>query len=424
MMANLNTQNCDRPSFEEKVLLLKASTYKEIRVAIRKLFSKYSHVLPESKTSKILVKPNCNSDMIGLTGNTTDLRCVASIIKELKERGYENITVADGTSSGFINVGIDVLKRLGLVELGEKLDVKIVDLNKTSGIDREIDDEYVKISDAILDTDFLINVPKIKTHAEVQYSCVMKNLLGCVVGLDKQIIHNNLPKRILGLYHSIPVKLAIVDGLIAMEGAGPSAGIPRKLGYIVGGPNSLFVELAVVALIGWNYRDVPYLDLAQKDGIFADEYFNNIKSYVGESGVKKPLVKPEVNIVQKTMNYPRYRRFFKSVRYTPGLRSILSSEIPSKLLHKLGMRQDLFLKAKAEINLQFDKNKCDDCNLCSDYCPFDLDPKTGVESDKCIKCYYCYFVCPSGAFILEGDIGYLRFQVNEYREKILQATQR
>jgi len=107
--------------------------------------------------SLILIKPNCNSDMIALTGNTTDLRIIVSIIRRLKDLGYENIIIGDGTSSGFVNSHIDVLSRLGIKRLSEIFKIKYIDFNEAEFTDVPFLDTSIRIAKVCLEADFFVN---------------------------------------------------------------------------------------------------------------------------------------------------------------------------------------------------------------------------------------------------------------------------
>ena len=70
----------------EKIRIYNCSTNLTIKQSVEGIFKNAS--LPKSRNALIFIKPNFNSDMIGLTGNTTDLRIIVSLIKSLKKRGY------------------------------------------------------------------------------------------------------------------------------------------------------------------------------------------------------------------------------------------------------------------------------------------------------------------------------------------------
>jgi hypothetical protein len=52
---------------------------------------------------------------------------------------------------------------------------------------------------------------------------------------------------------------SLVDGIVAMEGAGPVGGPRKEAGLLVAGDNSVAVDLACAALMGFDYRCLPML---------------------------------------------------------------------------------------------------------------------------------------------------------------------
>ena len=72
----------------------------------------WNAIFPEKRAARILLKPNFNSNFNALTGNTTDLRLLAGVIEFLQAKGYSDITIGEGTNSGFVREGISVIHRL------------------------------------------------------------------------------------------------------------------------------------------------------------------------------------------------------------------------------------------------------------------------------------------------------------------------
>ena len=90
----------------------------------------------------------------------------------------------------------------------------------------------------VLEADFLVSMPKIKTHHWSGVTLAMKNMFGIVPGArygwPKNIPHwKGILESILDLCATVPIHFVIADGIIAMEGNGPLNGSPRPLGRIV-----------------------------------------------------------------------------------------------------------------------------------------------------------------------------------------------
>lgn len=373
------------------------------------IFESYSSLLPESKGASIFLKPNCNSDMIGLTGNTTDLRIIVGVVTHLQQLGYSNLIIGDGPSSGFVNAGIDVLERLRIRELGRKLGVRVVDLNFAPYQEVDFGSIRVKLARVCFEADLFINLPKIKTHGEAGLSCCMKNLIGCVVGVsEKQKIHQDLGNNIIKLNKYLIPHLQIVDGLYAMEGNGPSDGRPRKLNVIFAGTGAQFLDKVIAAKVGFSPAEIVYLR-----GVVSRE----VEQTAAAIAWNVKLVKPSPPLLQRIVNYPQYRQFFAKLRYFPVLRRILSSPMLSGFLKVIGLRQDLFDRREAHLRRVVKGNTRASARA---ICPMGIDPFKREDSDRCISCLYCYFISCEGGIGVRGDSGYLRYQIKKYRPLILQ----
>lgn len=367
-----------------------------------------------SKNSLIFIKPNFNSDMIALTGNTTDLRVIISVVENFKSLGYSNIIIGDGTSSGFINAGIDVLGRLGIKRLCDRLKVGYLDLNTSGYKEVPFLNTSLKIAAVCFEADLFINLPKLKTHAEAMLSACLKNMIGCVTGRDKQKVHTHLASGILELNRIVKPHLHIVDALVSMEDTGPSRGKPKLTGYLVFGSDALAIDYFLSEWTGIGDQRVPYLKLAEEKGLLQDGDL----SVQGACQFK--FQPPRPGILFRLINSGALRGFFARLRYLPVLNRIISSSFLSAPLYALGARQDFFNKQDDSITgISVDEKLCGHCRLCVKYCPLGINIPVDLKPfPGCIKCFYCYFVCPRDAVKLEGRAGYLKYQISRYKHLI------
>ncbi|MDD4979708.1 MAG: DUF362 domain-containing protein [Candidatus Omnitrophica bacterium] len=401
-----------------RLSLLKCQSTKEVREKLNLELAKYSHLFPVSKEAKIILKPNLNSYMNALTGNTTDLRILVTVIEFLKNRGYHNIIIAEGTSSGFYREKINNFSRLYIDKVAEFYGLKIVDLNyaasETIGFEYGAEAEIARIT---READFFINLPKIKTHFETGISVCLKNMMGVLVGLsNKQKAHRSLAENILNINKYAKPHLHIIDGLIAMEGNGPSSGTPLNLGIIVLGTDPYLLDLFCARIAGFDYREIPYLRVAKERGIINKSYTDFIDAFVSESMLRR-LRKPKVNAIVRFINNPKRQHYFIKVRLAPGLNRLFSTKLVGKLLNISGLRQDVFARAESNFHkIDIDYTRCDNCKKCADYCPMGLALPQQLNSadNRCIGCLYCFLVCPQKAIKIEGQIGFLSQQLKQY----------
>lgn len=84
------------------------------------------------------------------------------------------------------------------------------------------------------------------------------------------------------------------------------------------------------------------------------------------------------------------------------------------------------MKDDETLGLSLVENKCDNCGVCSEYCPLALNlPEDVGNAEKgCILCNYCYFVCPRKAIALQGNLGFLKAQIKQYDEAIREMVRK
>jgi uncharacterized protein (DUF362 family)/NAD-dependent dihydropyrimidine dehydrogenase PreA subunit len=417
---SLADETSGRWASNSQVSVLECHSVQEVREKVFNALKGYESLFPKSKDAVIFIKPNLNSNMNALTGNTTDLRLLVTVIDYLKRQGYRNLIVGDGTSSGFYRNKINVARRLRVSKVVEKYGAEFVDLNYAPSTDIDFEDGVkASIAKLCVEADLFINLPKMKTHFEATMSVCLKNMVGCLSGLEnKQKVHSSLYKNILHLVNKIQPDLQIVDALIAMEGPGPSKGTPIPMDLVLLGENPFAVDLLCAKLAGFQYREIQPLKAAEDIGLFGSELVQNVESIDVSSYVKK-FKRPKVNPLVGFVNNQRWQKYFIKIRLAPGINRTFNSKLLGKILVSSGLRQDIFvMKDDSTLSLTLEKSKCDECGICSKYCPISLNlpADVGRIEKGCILCNYCYFVCPEKAIAFEGDLGFLKAQIKQYDE--------
>jgi uncharacterized protein (DUF362 family) len=101
----------------------------------------------------------------------------------------------------------------------------------------------------------------------------MKNMFGVLPGIcygwPKNVLHQvGISQSILDINYTVKPHLAIVDGIIGMEGDGPIMGTPKKAGVIVMGENFAAVDVTAARVMGVDPERIEYLahQIARKIG--------------------------------------------------------------------------------------------------------------------------------------------------------------
>lgn len=403
--------------------IMRAYSKDDIRHGLFHTLAGYKDLLPASNTANIFLKLNLNSNMNALTGNTTDLRIIATVIEFLKENGYKNITIGDGTNSGFYRNDISVISRLVIDKLAQYYSVKVVDLNYSEKIEVVFGNgNKVGVARECLETDFFINMPKIKTHFATGMSVCLKNMVGCLVGQEnKRKIHTykNLAENILNITKAVNVHLHIVDGLISMEGFGPTRGTPVSTGLIIVGTDPYLIDLTCAKIATFDYRKVITLKAAEDIGIITEAYHKFVDG-LDLNGLTKKFKEPIANPLVSFIHSPKRQKYFLAIRNTPFFNYLCSTKFFENILYRTGLRQDNYINEDMVFKgFSLNKILCKEgCTKCKDYCPIGLRLPETIEdrNNGCIECLYCFQVCPTKAIGFKGMLGFVAEQLRQYDE--------
>lgn len=313
----------------------------------------------------ILLKPNILQASRPENGVTTHPDFIRAIIKVIKKFGNFEILLGDSPGANFKNYD-KVLEVTGIKRVCQDENVKVISVESYKPL--KIDD--IVISSVFEEVDLIINLPKLKTHSLTGLTLAVKNLFGLVPGTNKVNYHRKNPEdtdladSIFEIYNLVKDKtIHILDGILALEGDGPSRGTPVNLNLVAASIDGVLLDMAVCDVLGLE-REICLTNFsAIKRG-----YDINFKmtEYVERRDIKLPISKV----------------IFRPPKF---LKSIVAKNI----------------YVKPEIN----KN-CIGCLLCLKSCPvYAIDVTTNkqvvIDKSKCIECFCCHEVCEFGAIDLK-----------------------
>lgn len=218
---------------------------------------------------RVLLKPNMVEYENGSAINTHPL-VVAGAALAFRAAGAADVAVGEGP--GHRRDLEYLLTATGLFDHLRENAIRFVDLNHDDVQVVPLRSRFTRIGEIALSTellraDFVVTMPKLKTHHWAAMTAGMKNLFGtvpgAVYGWPKNILHmHGIANSILDLNATIRPSLAIVDAVTAMEGDGPIMGRPRPLGFVAMGADVVAVDATCARIIGLDPRKMPYLDIA------------------------------------------------------------------------------------------------------------------------------------------------------------------
>jgi uncharacterized protein (DUF362 family)/Pyruvate/2-oxoacid:ferredoxin oxidoreductase delta subunit len=362
-----------------KVLLLKRSGYGQADMdsAVGAVFEHFGgigkFVVPDAR---VLLKVNLVAGHEPERRATTDpslVRAVACLV--LKAGGRP--VIAD--SPGIDNFSRSA-RKAGLMDVALELGIPCIELKDSLPLSAAPDASFhkIEVSRQVLESDAVINLPKMKTHAQMLLTLGVKNMFGCVVAQRKAQWHYNVGFRrerfaslLLDIWNGIRPTLTILDGVIGMDGFGPTNGKPFPYGVVGGAQDALAMDFWLCRMMGVRLEDYPLWQAAAMRRMPQCRLDEN--DLAGDFSATH---------VWEGVDIPKLR----SLSLLPILAKlpfggILERALTSRPIH----RPDL----------------CVGCGKCAAICPADAvvlrNKMLTFDYGKCIRCYCCHEMCPADA---------------------------
>jgi uncharacterized protein (DUF362 family) len=232
-----------------------------------KQFEHYRSLVPLAG-KRVVLKPNMVEYHRDKVINTNPL-VVSAVIELCKREGAREIIVAEGPGH-WRNVEY-LVSASGLGDVLKKHEVPFVDINhdepvKTPNLGRLTGLEYLYMSRTIASADVVISLPKMKTHHWAGATLSLKNLFGTLPGIcygwPKNELHwRGIDNSIVDIALTRTPDLAIVDGIVGMEGDGPLNGTAKPMGVLVMGADLLAVDATCCRAMQFDPERIGYLIL-------------------------------------------------------------------------------------------------------------------------------------------------------------------
>jgi uncharacterized protein (DUF362 family) len=221
----------------------------------------------EIRGKRILLKPNLVETRPGSEHINTHPLVVRAAVEAFLHLGALRVLVAEGV--GHRRDTLMVLEESGLADVLFEDRIPFIDLNYDTVF--SIANNYgatslatLNFPDTLKQVDWIVSLAKMKTHHWAGVTLSMKNLFGVMpgsyYGWPKNVLHAaGIPESILDITAAVKPQLAIVDGIIGMEGDGPIMGTPKPAGVLVMGRNLPAVDATCARIMGVNPQRILYL---------------------------------------------------------------------------------------------------------------------------------------------------------------------
>ncbi|MFA5350161.1 MAG: DUF362 domain-containing protein, partial [Candidatus Omnitrophota bacterium] len=277
-----------------KISIVKCNSYESLAVeqAVRRTVDLLGGITCFVKPgSRVLVKPNLLMSKGPEYAITTHPQVVSSVIHILKEINCR-VVIGDGPSvwGEYIENVDEVYEVTGIKKVAHDEGVELVNFDK-----RRMRDKF-PLTSWLDECDYLINLPKFKTHGFTLITGAIKNLFGLIPGTYKTELHKNyfkpseFVKILADIYQEARPALTIIDGISAMEGEGPgTSGKVRQLNLLLAGSDCVALDTVMARIMGIKHQEVLSTREAALRGLGED---NLSKIKIEGEGIDKLNIRP------------------------------------------------------------------------------------------------------------------------------------
>jgi uncharacterized protein (DUF362 family) len=258
------------PSFQRaasRVAIRRVPNYQADLAAI--LYETISQFNLPVRGKTILLKPN----LVGLdTGGiiNTHPSVIAAARETFLRLGAATVLIGDGPATERDTIA--VLESMKLREFVGSLSGVFVDLNLDNVEHVVLKTRASRLKElylpkTICGVDYIVSMPKLKTHHWAGVTLSLKNMFGVVpggcYGWPKNILHwAGIDNCVLDINATVRPDFAIIDGIVGMEGNGPIQGTPKPSGVLIVGDDPVAVDATGTRVMGLLPEKIKYLTQA------------------------------------------------------------------------------------------------------------------------------------------------------------------
>lgn len=360
-----------------QVSIVKCEDYDKVKEAINKSLELIGGFEKFVKPGDIvLLKVNVIVGLPPERAATTHPAVAGAMVELVKEAGGIPWV---GDSSGAYGFTAQSLILSGIKKATEDAGGKLINFESTGTYPVEVNGRVltsVNIAKPVFDCDVLVSLPKMKTHQLTKFTGAVKNFYGVIPGSGKAAIHRQAPTEeslshaVVDIYSALKPRLAVMDGVVGMEGEGATNGTPIASNVILAGSDCVALDTVASEIMGFSHKDILTTNFAHERGL-------------GVGELDKIQVKGEkINDVKLDFKKSRYMYY----------------RLPSFL------GKFMFRYVENVSRVFISEDDCKKCRVCLESCPVSaitLEPHPFIDQKKCIKCYCCHELCRNSAVELK-----------------------
>ncbi len=361
--------------------------YDKVKDSINKSFNNLGGIEKYiNKGETVLLKMNLLMKKKPDEATTTHPAFVKALAETLIEYGAK-VIIGDSPGGPFNEKVLkSIYKYCGIEEIANEVGAEL-NYNTNSV---EVKNEKGKIlksmevAEMVTNVDKIISVSKLKTHGMMLFTGAVKNMFGIIPGILKAEYHFKMPhiedfsQALLDIcLYANPI-LSFMDGIVGMEGAGPSAGEPKDIGVVLASTSPCHLDVVATTIVNIDPLKVPTISRA----------------------VERKIIKGNLDDIELVGDdIEQFKVYdFKA----PSIRSV----------HFIKDNKPSFVRTISNKLLQpkpvFNHKDCIGCRDCAANCPPKViemvNNKPVVNLDGCIRCFCCQELCPKKAVTIHRPV--------------------
>lgn len=212
-----------------------------------------------SKGMRVLIKPNLFQLKPGFQANPSILCALARLAAARGAR----VTVAERTRNIYQALAGSPIHRYAEVVSLDDVPFRVVAIDGAESLRVPI-----AVPEIVMDCDYFIGVPQLRTHAGVLMTNALKNLIGLLPGYTTRIVHMaGVEESVVDLNVLRPQHLVVCDATTVIEGNYPLQGEARRIGLVAAARNALALDVVMAAVAGFDVSEIEYLRHAHRRGL-------------------------------------------------------------------------------------------------------------------------------------------------------------
>jgi len=221
--------------------------------------------------AKVFIKPNIvfwtKATLFPKWGVITTSRVIEDMVIILKEHGITDITIGEGIVAAprDTETPAHAYNYLGYEILKQRYGVKYINVMERPFEKVELgDDVFLNFNTDIINSDFVVDLPAMKSHNQTVVSLGIKNLKGTIDIPSRKKCHSADPDKDLNFYVSklsdkMPPIFTLVDGIYTLERGPAFDGKIRRSDLLLASSDILSADMVGANVLGHPVETVPHL---------------------------------------------------------------------------------------------------------------------------------------------------------------------